>query len=219
MATAPNLKLERELIAAGAELVVGLDEVGRGAFGGPVTVGACVVSAEVGQPPAGLRDSKLLTAVAREKLRPLIERWAVAVAVGDASPAEIDELGITAALRLAGTRALAALGVEPGAAILDGSHDWLTPPPASLFDEPSDFALSVRMKVKADLSCASVAAASVMAKVHRDGLMRHLDAEFPGYGWAAHVGYGTPAHRQAIAQLGLSPAHRRSWNLLPAEGE
>jgi len=218
--TAPTLKLERELLDAGAAIVVGIDEVGRGAFGGPVSVGACAVSTATATAPAHLRDSKLLTVIAREKLIPEISAWSIATAVGDAAPAEIDEFGIVAALRLAGMRALAQLaeaGVVPQHIILDGSHDWLTPPPSSLFDIADDFLIPVTMKVKADLSCASVAAASVVAKVHRDTAMRGLESEYPGYGWANHVGYGTPAHREAIALLGLSPMHRSSWKLEPTD--
>lgn len=209
----PSLKRERELFAQGVGLVAGMDEVGRGAFGGPVSVGVCLLDASAGQFPSGLKDSKLLTAAAREKMVPLVRQWALECAVGDAQPHEIDELGITGALRLAGMRALAELSRAPEIVILDGSHDWLTPEPDSLFSEPSHFSSRVEMKVKADQTVACVAGASVIAKVHRDLLMRRLDAVYPGYGWAAHVGYGTPAHREAIAKLGLSPAHRKSWKL------
>lgn len=213
MSISPTLGLERELLANGALTVVGIDEVGRGAFGGPVTVGVCMVTAETGQPPSKLRDSKLISAIAREKLIPEIAVWAKATAIGDATAAEVDELGIVGALRLAGMRALAQLPQQPDAVILDGSHDWLTPPPADLFTEVAELPFRVLMKVKADQSCASVAAASVVAKVHRDSFMIKLESEYPGYGWAAHVGYGTPAHREAIAKLGLTPMHRQSWQL------
>ena len=215
--SSPTLKRERELFAQGFQLAAGMDEVGRGAFGGPVSVGVCVVNASTGQMPSGLKDSKLLSAVAREKLSPLVSSWAVATAVGDAAAHEIDELGIVGALRLAGMRALAALEVQPDYILLDGSHDWLSPEADSLFSPPSAFSIPVEMKVKADQTIACVAGASVVAKVHRDTLMRHLEAVYPGYGWAAHVGYGTPTHRQAIAALGLSPAHRKSWKLEAAE--
>lgn len=213
MRTAPTLGLERELLAGSAGLLVGMDEVGRGAFGGPVSVGVCLIDRGVDAPPVKLRDSKLLSAVARERLLPEIQQWCIATAVGDASPAEIDESGIVAALRLAGQRALAQLPSQPEVVLLDGVHDWLTPPPADLFDTPAELPFKIVMKVKADLTCASVAAASVVAKVHRDNLMLRLEQEFPGYGWADHVGYGTPAHRAAIAELGLCAAHRRSWSL------
>jgi ribonuclease HII len=210
----PTLKFERELFAQGFEYVIGIDEVGRGAFGGPVAVGLCVISADSGNPPNGIKDSKLLTPIVREKLVPEIENWSDASSVGMASAAEIDELGMTAALRLAGMRALGELEFEGKAiVILDGSHDWLTPPQANLFDEEVEFELQVITKVKADMSCLSVAAASVLAKVQRDTYVRKLDAVHAGYGWASHMGYGTAAHREAIAKLGLSPEHRKSWKL------
>ncbi|MEY3407776.1 MAG: Ribonuclease [Actinomycetota bacterium] len=209
----PNLKLERELLAQDFEYVIGIDEVGRGAFGGPVSVGVCAVTENMNPAPSGIKDSKLLTAVAREKLAPEVKNWAAYWAVGDAEPHEIDELGINQALRLAALRALNEIPISRAAIILDGSFDWLSPPPANLFETADDFEHTVLMKVKADQTCLSVAAASVLAKVHRDGLMRHLDGIYPGYGWASHVGYGTSAHREAIAKLGLSPAHRKSWKL------
>lgn len=217
MTQPPTLGLERELLAQGATWLVGMDEVGRGAFGGPVTVGVCLIDQHVTPPPTKLRDSKLLSAVAREKLLPEISAWAVATAVGDATAVEIDQLGIVGALRLAGTRALAQLSQIPDVVLLDGVHDWLTPPPADLFSDGGELPFRVTTKVKADLSCASVAAASVVAKVHRDRLMLRMEQEYPGYGWADHVGYGTPAHRAAIARLGLCDAHRRSWSLTDAE--
>lgn len=209
----PNLKIERDLLTQGFDFVVGIDEVGRGAFGGPVTVGVCVVGANMPPAPSGIKDSKLLTPIVREKLAPEVKAWAIASAVGDAAAAEIDEVGINAALRLAALRALAEIEVSNAVVILDGSFDWLTPPAATLFDEPEEMSFEVITRVKADQSCLSVAAASVLAKVHRDALMRHLDGVYPGYGWASHVGYGTTAHREAIARLGLSPEHRKSWKL------
>jgi ribonuclease HII len=210
----PTLKFERELFSQGYRFVVGIDEVGRGAFGGPVAVGLCVVSADSGNPPSGVKDSKLLTPIVREKLVPEIQGWAESSAVGMSSAAEIDDLGMTAALRLAGMRALAELELgDNSILILDGSHDWLTPAQANLFDAEVDFDFQVITKVKADMSCLSVAAASVLAKVQRDTYVRRLDAVHAGYGWASHMGYGTAAHREAITKLGLSPEHRKSWNI------
>lgn len=208
----PNLVLESSFFASHA-LVAGMDEVGRGAFGGPVCVGLCIIDSTVGPTPLGLKDSKLLSASARNKLIQPIQDWALATAVGEASAAEVDDHGIVGALRLAGMRALASVEIVPDLIILDGSHNWLTPPAGDLFTESETFTSEVHMKVKADMSCASVAAASVVAKEHRDSYMRHLDVVYPGYGWASHVGYGTAAHREAIAKLGLSDAHRKSWNL------
>ncbi|MEY4322496.1 MAG: hypothetical protein RL410_277 [Actinomycetota bacterium] len=210
--TGPNLILETQFLATHS-LVAGMDEVGRGAFGGPVCVGLCVIDSSVGPVPQGLKDSKLLSASARGKLIKPIQEWAVATSVGEASAAEVDVHGIVGALRLAGMRALSAVDVVPDVIILDGSHNWLTPPAGDLFTEGDAFHSKVHMKVKADMTCASVAGASVVAKEHRDSLMRHLEADYPGYGWASHVGYGTAAHRAAIAKLGLSDAHRKSWKL------
>lgn len=211
----PDLSLERELFSS-HKYVVGIDEVGRGAYAGPVTVGVCIIDSNCISVPTGLKDSKLLTAVNREKLKPLVEQWAVAAAIGDAQPEEIDEVGMTAALRLAANRALNSLEISPDVAILDGSHDWLTPPTRDLFSDPPvepEYAGKVIMKVKADMSCASVAAASVVAKVHRDGLMRKFELEYPGYSFSDNAGYGTSAHRDAIAKLGLTKIHRHSWKL------
>ena len=139
--------------------------------------------------------------------------------VGYASPQEIDQWGIIAALRLAGRRALAEVachGLVPGGVLLDGSHDWLSAP-VDLFgtldgpDDPFGVDLPVHMQVKADLTCAVVAAASVLAKVSRDRLMSEV--EDPGYGWASNKGYGSAAHARAIAHLGVSDFHRRSWKM------
>jgi len=209
---APTLDVERGWIASGVSHVAGMDEVGRGALAGPVSVGVVLVGADTGEIPAGLADSKLLQARVRESLVPHIAAWCVASAIGHASPAEIDSLGIIGALRLAGTRALRALPIVPDVVILDGSHNWLTRE-QDLFDADAPAVQRVQMLVKADQICASVAAASVLAKVERDGLMCDLDAAVPGYAFATHKGYGSDLHRQAIRTLGASDAHRRSWRL------
>lgn len=134
----PNLQLEHTLLAKGG-LLAGIDEVGRGAFGGPVCVGVCVIDANVGAIPTGLKDSKLLSGVARDKLIAPIESWSVVTAVGQAEPYEIDDIGIVAALRLAAMRALGSLDVIPDHIILDGSHDWLTPAESDLFSVDYNF--------------------------------------------------------------------------------
>ncbi|WP_199712158.1 ribonuclease HII [Kocuria tytonis] len=168
-------------------------------------------------PWEGIRDSKALSAARRAELAPGIGRWAAATAVGHAQPHEIDELGITAALRLAGLRALAAVrknGARVDALILDGSHNWLdTAPVLGQSDSPVPLPPVVRTLVRADSACVSVAAASVLAKVERDALMVELDAAHPEYGWASNKGYGSAAHRAALADRGVTPQHRRSWNL------
>lgn len=204
----PTLEFESELHARGARFVIGCDEVGRGAIAGPVGVGLCVVDVSVGAHPAGLRDSKMLSEKRREELAPRAADWALYSAVGLATAEEVDTLGIMVSLGMAGKRALAQLH-ELGASItesvllLDGSFDWLTP----VLRTP----LPVRTRVKADRDCASVAAASVVAKVHRDRLMIGYDAEYPGYGWSGNKGYGSAEHYAAIERQGPSVLHRKTW--------
>ncbi|MDJ0335683.1 ribonuclease HII [Salinibacterium sp. G-O1] len=204
----PTLDLERELHGSGARFVIGCDEVGRGAIAGPVAVGMSVVGPGVGAQPVGLRDSKMLSEKRRESLAPLAADWSLHSAVGLATASEVDAFGIMAALGLAGKRALAALH-ESGASILDcvvlldGSFDWLTP----ALSTP----LRVRTQVKADRDCASVAAASVISKVHRDALMIAADETTPGYGWKGNKGYGSAEHFAAIASLGATDLHRHTW--------
>ncbi|WP_240643927.1 ribonuclease HII [Antribacter gilvus] len=235
---APTLRQERSLLASGARLVAGMDEVGRGALAGPVSVGVVVVDAATRTAPKGLTDSKLLTPSAREQLVPALRRWAVAYAVGHAEASEIDEHGIIGALRLAGRRALAQVRELAGPVdmvLLDGSHDWLTTPVADLFEAASldgpggepGFEVAdhvptamgpwpdprVSTLVKADLRCASVAAASVLAKVERDGILTRLAAEHPAFAWDQNKGYSAPAHLEALREHGTTPLHRRSWNL------
>ena len=214
--TPPNLRVERGLLRSGVTALACVDEAGRGALCGPATVGMVVVTTATKTAPHGIRDSKLLSAQVRESLVPLIHEWAAAHAVGHASPAEIDELGIVPALRLAGHRALAALLVIPDAILLDGSHDYLTPPgQPSLFDEPVAIAATppVVTMVKADLRCAAVAAASILAKTARDAILIELSAAHPEYGWHENKGYGAREHLDAIARLGPTEHHRVSWRL------
>ena len=156
-----------------------MDEVGRGAPAGPVHVGLVILERDTGRAPGGVRDSKLLTAAARRRLAPAIEGWAAACAVGSAGPVVVDALGVTGALRLAGLRALAAVGEVPDVVILDGNHDWLT---------GVDCASRVVTRIKADRTCTSVAAASILAKVARDAVMVALSADHPAYGWDANKG-------------------------------
>lgn len=204
----PTLSLETELHEAGARFVIGCDEVGRGAIAGPVAIGLALIDRESGAFPAGLRDSKMLSEKRREQVAPLAQSWARFTAVGTASAAEVDEFGILAALGLAGRRGLAALhragaSILESVVLLDGSLDWLTP---ALTSPPR-----VHTRVKADRDCASVAAASVIAKVHRDRIMIDADAAIPGYGWAGNKGYGSSGHFAAIERLGPSALHRHTW--------
>ncbi len=195
-----------------------MDEVGRGSLAGPVSVGVVVVDVSTRSAPRGVADSKLLAPAARTALLPALRRWGLARAVGHASAGEIDEVGIIAALRIAGTRALAMVALEVGpvdVVLLDGSHDWLSlPAQGDLFDDaPAAPGPRVHLRVKADRSCASVAAASVLAKCERDAMMVDLATEHPGYRWDENKGYASPEHMAALRELGPSVLHRRSWRL------
>ena len=222
---APTLSREREL-AAGGLLVAGMDEVGRGCLAGPVSVGVVVVDAQMRRQPAGLRDSKLLSAVRRESLVEPIKRWARGYAVGHASPTEIDEIGIIAALRLAGTRALAQLSQPPAVVLLDGNHNWLAKP-EDLFagfggdegDNAGEGAIPrVVTAIKADMTCSAVAAASVLAKVERDAIMvAHAQGD-DRFDWASNKGYASATHIEGLRRWGPSELHRRSWQLPGVEG-
>ena len=200
----PTLDTERALFADGARIVVGIDEVGRGAIAGPVTVGAVALDAGCGPFPEGLADSKLLTPRRREAMAPLVRGWALACATGWASAAEIDRHGIVSALGLAASRALAGLGAVADVLIVDGNTPFL-------LEEPGG--PRVLLRVKADQDCASVAAASVVAKVERDELMGRLHADHPHYGWESNKGYGAAVHTAAIRTHGTTEHHRTSWNL------
>lgn len=229
--TTPTLRLEREIqrgLPEGPRLVAGMDEVGRGALAGPVSVGMCVIDASTGTAPQGVKDSKLLAPAVRHALVPRLRRWAVAYGVGHAGPDEIDAIGILAALRLAGRRALdqvVAGGVRPEVIILDGNHDWFTEADqVGLLAFAGDGPVHppVQTLIKADQRCASVAAASVLAKVERDTMMAELAASDGGvyahYGWEINKGYSAPAHIAALAAHGPCQHHRRSW-CLPGVGE
>ena len=196
----PDYAIERRLIAAGARRVAGVDEVGRGAWAGPVVV--CAAVTDLTMPPAGLTDSKMLTARRRGTIAEQLPGWLSAYAIGSASPEEIDEAGMTEALRRAAVRALEALPDRPDAIILDGKHDYLG----------GGRSWPVCTEVKADLRSVSVAAASVLAKVHRDTLMAELGHE--EYGFAANAGYPAPVHQEALRRLGPTPHHRLSWSYL-----
>jgi ribonuclease HII len=217
--------VEAGLVEEGYVAVAGADEVGRGCLAGPVTVGVVVVDPSAGRPPRGLRDSKLLAPDQRAALVPRIRRWVLASSVESATADEIDVYGIIAALRLAAHRALAGLPALPDCVLLDGNHDYLTPRAQLALDvdvesvrpEPTPVPLDrhpvVRTRIKADLTCASVAAASVLAKASRDAYMVGLSPEHPEYGWDVNKGYATPYHRAALRRLGPSPYHRVSWRL------
>jgi ribonuclease HII len=200
--TEATLEFERVLADEGARYVIGIDEVGRGALAGPVHVGAVLLDMTVAQHLSGVRDSKVLTARRRSALGPRIEAWCTGFAIGAATNDEVDEIGIMAALSLAAQRALEAFE-HVDVIVLDGKHNWLG----------ESAGTRVITAVGADARHASVAAASVLAKVRRDAHLVDLHASAPVYGWDRNKGYGSPAHLAAIETHGLSRWHRRSWRI------
>ena len=200
----PTLEYEQELMSEGARIVAGMDEVGRGAIAGPVTIGVVAIDATVVTVPEGLADSKLMTPKRREAMVPVAKEWGIAWATGSATAAEIDKYGIMSALSLAGSRALMSLGVKPDIVILDGNNSFLM---------EEDDGPRIVTRIKGDQTCASVSAASVIAKVERDALMTVLHEQFPHYGWSGNKGYGAAVHTDAIKTFGVTDLHRRSWNL------
>lgn len=212
----PTLRRERDLLESGARYVIGCDEVGRGAIAGPVAVGVCIVDVRK-RIPRGLRDSKLLSEKVREALAPTVTTWAIGSDVGMATNEEIDRLGLTIALGLAGARAVLGL-IEQGfeldgsALILDGKSDYLTP---ALARQGVRTTPRVLTRIKADMDCASVSGASVVAKVARDGLMIDHHSRQPHYGWVSNKGYGSAAHWAAIDEVGPSELHRHTWLRTP----
>jgi len=186
----------RALFAAGARVVAGVDEVGMGPLAGPVVAAAVVLPARIDLP--GLDDSKRLSPAARERLSEAIRAQAVAWAVAEVGAHEIDALDILRASQAAMRRALGALAVAPDHVLVDGR-----PVPALGFPQTAI--------VGGDASDASIAAASIVAKVHRDARMQEFDRAHPGWGFAVHKGYPTPAHLAALRRLGPSPIHRRSF--------
>ena len=191
---APGLAIERSLWEDGSDVVVGIDEVGRGAWAGPLTVGAAVVPAD--RRVYKVRDSKMLTEPEREALFQRVSEWTRAWAVGHATPEECDELGMSDAQRLAARRAIAGLGITPDAVLVDGN--W-------------DFVGGARRIVGGDRLSLSVAAASILAKVSRDRMMRAWAPEFPAYNFEGNKGYPCPVHKAALQAWGPSSIHRQSW--------
>jgi ribonuclease HII len=185
-----------EVAARSAQRLCGADEAGRGPLAGPVV--AAAVMLDPARPIDGLRDSKQLTATAREDLAPQIRARALAWAVAVASVDEIDTLNILQASLLAMRRAIETLDPAPQFVLIDGNQLPRLQVPA-------------RAVVGGDDSEACIAAASILAKTVRDALMRDLDAQYPGYGFARHMGYPTPEHLQRLRELGPCPVHRRSF--------
>ena len=195
----PSYKEEQSLLDRGFSLVAGLDEVGRGPVAGPVLAAAAILRPK----PRGrwvrmVRDSKMLTARQREQVMPYLRDAALALETGSCSAEEVDSLGIVSATRLAMRRAVDALPLHPTFLLLDA----LTLP---------DLPIPQKAIVKGDSLCMSIAAASIVAKVSRDRIMREFDDLYPGYGFADHKGYATSQHLANLRRLGPSPIHRYSF--------
>jgi ribonuclease HII len=194
--SSPSLSVERELWAAGDDVIVGVDEVGRGAWAGPLAVGAAVLPQD--RRVNKVRDSKLLTEPEREALYDRIGEWCRAWAVGFASVEECNELGMAEAQRVAARRAIEGLELEPDRVLIDGN--W-------------DFVGGGRTKklVKGDQRVLSIAAASILAKVTRDRVMRMESESFPGYDFELNKGYPCPRHKTALRAYGPTSIHRTQW--------
>jgi ribonuclease HII len=188
----PDMLLER----ACPTPVCGVDEAGRGPWAGPVSAAAVILHPR--RRLDGLNDSKLLSAKQREALEPQIKARAMAWGVGFATVEEIASVNILQATGLAMLRAVQALAVQPVFALVDGNYAFSLPCP-------------VKTVVKGDCISASIAAASILAKVARDRLMHEMDLAYPGYGFAAHKGYRAPIHARALLEMGPTPIHRLSW--------
>jgi len=201
----PDFRLERDFLKQGIWPVAGIDEAGRGPLAGPVAAAAVIL--DPANVPRGLNDSKQLTGEAREELYKEIIRNACAVAVGFASAAEIDEVNIRQATFLAMRRALMGLSSPPRRLLIDGND-----PPPGLY-------LSTQSIIKGDAVVASIAAASIIAKVTRDRVMRRMCAHYPAYRFSEHFGYATKAHLAAIRSYGACPVHRLSFRPFLNEGE
>jgi ribonuclease HII len=195
----PDFSLEDEAQAQGHAVVCGIDEAGRGPWAGPVVAGAVILDRDRLSPAlmAELDDSKKLKAPKREALFRLLSAEAQ-IGVGQAGVDEIDDLNILGATMLAMARAVEALPIRPDLALVDGNREPELPCPA-------------RCVVRGDGISLSIAAASIAAKVTRDGIMAGLARDFPGYGWERNAGYGTREHQAALERLGVTPQHRRSY--------
>ncbi len=189
-------EIEDGFYAEGVQVICGVDEAGRGPLAGPVCAAAVILPPHLQIP--GLTDSKKLTDKKRRELFPVIQEQAIAYGIGFASEREIDEINILQATFLAMERAVDGLTAKPELVLIDGNRE-------------KDFGLPVKTVVKGDSLSANIAAASVLAKVSRDDLMLKMEAEYPGYGFAIHKGYGTKAHYEALTKYGPCPIHRRSF--------
>ena len=211
---APGLRVERSLWSGGADVVAGVDEVGRGSWAGPLTVAAVVANPDTRI--YKVRDSKMLNASEREVLHDRINHWARAVSVGHATVTECAELGMADAQRVAARRAVDGLGLDVDHVLVDGSWNFLKPRPdgpdeADGTGADRDDGPAVTTIVRGDASSLSIAAASVVAKVTRDRLMVEAAQRYPAYWFASNKGYPCPRHVAALAAWGPCAIHRRRW--------
>jgi ribonuclease HII len=207
----PHAARERLLFDSGAKTIVGIDEVGKGSWAGPLVIGIAMLSREMifSDEPAvalgGVRDSKQLSEFQREEIFDQVAAKCLRWSIGAASALECDQLGMVEAQRLATARGFAALAVAGvDAAIVDGRWDFVSP-----------HARKVLVEVKADTDCVSVSAASVLAKVSRDRMMRSLAGDYPQWHFDTNKGYPCPKHRAALQGYGPSAIHRKSWAFMP----
>ena len=198
--SSPGIHFEQRCWDDGVQVVAGVDEVGRGAWAGPLTVAAAVIPRD--RRIYKVRDSKMLNEPERELLFDRIIDWVDAWGVGHASEVECDQLGMSAAQKLAARRAIEATGQVPDHVLIDGNWDFVGGTTTKI--------------VKGDAKCLSIAAASVIAKVTRDRIMRSMAERYPGYFFEANKGYPCPRHRAALAEVGPSIFHRHSWSFIDA---
>ena len=189
-------EIENSFYEKGIELICGVDEAGRGPLAGPVCAAAVILPANIEIP--GLNDSKKLTDKKRRELFPIIKEKAIAYSIAFASHTEIDEINILQATYLAMERAINGLAVKPQMALIDGNR-------------AKDFGLPVQTVVHGDSLSASIAAASILAKVTRDDYMEQMAEQYPEYGFEIHKAYGTKAHYEALRTHGACPIHRMSF--------
>ena len=194
--TGPDWLTEASMLKCHGGCICGVDEVGRGPLAGPVVAAAVILNPE--KIPVGLNDSKKLTAKKREMLFELISQEAISISIAEASVGEIDDINILQASLLAMRRAVAGLDKLPSVALVDGNKD-------------PGLKMPTQTLIKGDARSLSIAAASIIAKVFRDTLMKKLAKDYPDYGWDQNAGYGVPNHMAALRLVGASPHHRRSF--------
>lgn len=193
-----KLAYEKEMLALGAEYIAGVDEVGRGPFAGPVVCAAVIMPLDAENLIDGVDDSKKVKEERREQLAALIRERAVAYKICEESPQTIDEINILEATKRCMKRAVEGLSVQPDVVFVDGNFRI-------------DIELPQQNIVRGDALSYSIGAASILAKVYRDSLMREYDKQYPQYGFARHKGYGTAVHIRALKEFGPCPIHRKTF--------